>query len=121
MSDYDSIQETVFHYYEGYRGKDRGRLEKAFAVEVANMMGYIKKSEGQLNLFAMTMKEAIDEWVALDYTPFDCTDGRMLAVDIFGDVGATVLFDFGGRYLESLQMAKIDGEWRIVNKFIVNP
>ena len=42
------------------------------------------------------MKEAIDEWVAPDYTPFECTDGRMLAVDIFGDVGSTVLFDFGG-------------------------
>ena len=48
----------------------------------------------------MTMRESIDKWVAPDYTPFEFSDGNILAVDIFSDVGAT---------------------WRIVNKFIVNP
>ena len=67
------------------------------------------------------MSEAIDEWVALDYSLFECSDGNILNANIFGDVGATVLFDFGGRYLESLQLAKINGACRIVNKFIVNP
>jgi hypothetical protein len=38
MSDYDAIKETVFHYFEGYRDKDRERLEKAFSLEIANMM-----------------------------------------------------------------------------------
>ncbi len=121
MNDYDSIKETVFNYCEGYRKKDRERLEKAFALEIANMMGYKKNEEGKLELFVMTMRDAIDEWVAPDYTPFEFADGKMLAVDIFSVVGATVLFDFGGRYLESYQLAKIDGEWRIVNKFIVDP
>ena len=27
MSDYEAIQETVFHYCEGYRQKNRERLE----------------------------------------------------------------------------------------------
>ena len=120
MSDYDAIKETVFHYCEGYRNKDRERLEKAFSLEIANMMGYIKNKEGKLELFSMTMRESIDEWVAPDYTPFEFGDGNILAIDIFSDVGATVLFDFGGRYLESYQLAKIDRAWRIVNKFIVN-
>lgn len=31
MSDYEAISETVFHYCEGYRNKDRERLEKAFS------------------------------------------------------------------------------------------
>ena len=47
MSDYDAIKETVFHYFEGYRDKDRERLEKAFSLEIANMMGYIKNKEGE--------------------------------------------------------------------------
>ena len=85
MSDYDSIQETVFHYYEGYRGKNRERLEKAFAVEVANMMGYIKKSEGQLNLFAMTMKEAIDEWVG--------SEVKEIIIHVPGDVDGNCVAD----------------------------
>lgn len=121
MSDYEAISETVFHYCEGYRNKDRERLEKAFSLEVANMMGYIRNEKGELELFSMTMKDAIDSWVAPDYTPFEFSDGNILAVDIFSDVGATVLFDFGGKYLESYQLAKISGKWRIVSKYIVNP
>ena len=121
MNDYDAIRETVFHYCEGYRDKDRERLEKAFALDVANMMGYIKGEDGKLKLFISKMKDAIDEWVAPDYTPFEFSEGKMLTVDIFSEVGATVLFDFGGKYIESYQLAKIDGAWKIVNKFIVNP
>ena len=71
MSDYDAIKETVFHYFEGYRDKNRERLEKAFSLEIANMMGYIKNKEGKLELFSMTMRESIDKWVAPDYTPFN--------------------------------------------------
>jgi hypothetical protein len=40
MKDYDAISETVFHYFEGYQTKDRERLEKAFVVNIANLMGY---------------------------------------------------------------------------------
>jgi hypothetical protein len=121
MNDYDAIKETVFHYYEGYRDKNRERLEKAFSLEVASMMGYIKNNEGEFELFSMKMKDAIEQWAAPDYTPFECSDGNMLAVDIFSNVGATVLFDFGGKYLESYQLVKINGAWLIVSKFIVNP
>ena len=79
MSDYDAIKETVFHYFEGYRDKDRERLEKAFSLEIANMMGYIKNEEGKLELFSMTMRESIDKWVAPDYTPFEFSDGNIKA------------------------------------------
>ena len=71
MNDYDAIKETVFHYYEGYRDKNRERLEKAFSLEVASMMGYIKNNEGELELFSMKMKDAIEQWVAPDYTPLN--------------------------------------------------
>ena len=121
MNDYEAISEAVFHYCEGYRNKDRQRLEKAFALDVAIMTGYTKNKDGELELWSMTMKEAIDSWVAPDYTPFEFAEGKILAVDIFHTLGATVLFDFGGRYLESYQLAKIEGTWRIVSKFIVNP
>ena len=45
MNDYDLIKETIFDYFEGYMTKDRGRLEKAFNVDVANMVGYWKNLE----------------------------------------------------------------------------
>ena len=121
MNDYQAIQATVFHYCEGYRHKDRGRLEKAFALSIANIMEYIYGQDGNLKTLVISMREAIDEWVAPDYTPFEFGEGKILGLDIFSAVGATVLFDFGGKYLESYQLAKIDGMWQIVNKFIVNP
>jgi len=67
------------------------------------------------------MQEAIDDWVAPDYIPFEFGEGKMLSVEIFSPGGATVLFDFGGKYTESYQLAKIEGNWKIVSKFIVNP
>lgn len=83
-------------------------------------MGYIRREEGDRTFFSMTMKEAIDEWTAPGYTPFECSGGIILGVDFFGEVGATVLFDFGDKYLESLPLARISGVWRIVIQFIVN-
>jgi len=51
MKDYDAIEETVFHYFEGYKTKNRKFLERAFVVEIANMMGYWRNGEDELKLF----------------------------------------------------------------------
>ena len=40
MDDYDAIKETIFHYFEGVKNKDRARLEQAFALDGANIIGY---------------------------------------------------------------------------------
>jgi long-chain acyl-CoA synthetase len=42
MTDYDLIRETISDYFEGYMTKDRGRLEKAFCLDIATMVGYWK-------------------------------------------------------------------------------
>ena len=120
MADCDSVNQVIYDYYYGYLNKDRQRLKNAFALEVSSMQGYIEKEPGNRVLFSMTMKDAINEWTASAYVPFYCTEGIILKLEFFGDIGASVLFDFGGKYLESLQLAKIDNEWQIVNKFIVN-
>lgn len=120
MTDEDAIRATVFDYFEGYKAKDQARLERAFATDVANMMGYWKTESGALELFSKPIKELIDRWVSPDYTPFEFSDGKILDIQIFSAVGATVIFDCGGRFLDTFQLAKIDGDWRIVNKFFVD-
>ena len=120
MNDYDAIQETVFHYFEGYRTKNRERLERAFVVDIANIMGYWKNKEGELELFSIPIKEIIEEWVAPDYKPYIFPEGNILSINIFSAVGATVTFDCGGKFLDTHQMVKLDGTWRIVNKFFVD-
>ena len=120
MNDDDAIKDAVFDYFEGYKAKDQTRLERAFALDVANMMGYWKNQQGDLELFSKPMRDLIDTWTGPDYTPFEFGDGQILSIDKFSDVGATVVFDCGGRFLDTFQLAKIEESWRIVNKFFVD-
>ena len=46
--------------------------------------------------------------------------GKILAIPIFSDVAATALFDCARPFIDPYQMVKLDGEWRIANKFCVD-
>lgn len=120
VTDYEAIRDTIFNYFDGYRTKDRNRLEKAFAVEVANMMGYWKNPNGEQELFSVPMKELIDKWVSADYSPYDFSEGKILNAHVFSDSAANVVFDCSGRFMDTFQLVKMDGDWRIVNKFFVD-
>jgi hypothetical protein len=120
MSDYELIQETISNYFEGYMTKDRGKLEKAFCVDIANMVGYCKNAEGKQELFCESIKDDIDEWVSPEYSTFPFGEGRIIGVNIFSKDGATVVFDCGGRFIDTFHLVKMDGSWKIVNKFYVD-
>jgi hypothetical protein len=117
MSDQDKITEAVFHYFEGYKTKDRARLERAFDTNVAQMIGYSKRRTGALEMSARPITEVIDAWVDPGYQQLPFGEGKILAIDIFSDVAANVVFDCGGIFIDSFQMVKRDGTWRIANKF----
>ncbi len=118
MSDYDAIKETIFHYFEGVQTKDRARLERAFALDVANIIGYDDRNgDGKRKLWYRPMRETIDMWVSDDSPVPHFAYGKILSIHIFSDVAATATFDCGGLYLDTYQLVKLDGEWRIANKF----
>ena len=117
MNDYDAIKETIYHYFEGYQTKDRARLERAFALDVAHIIGYAKDQDGQLELWSRPMRDTIDKWVSDDAALPKLAYGKILAIHIFSDVAATALFDCAGTFIDTYQMIKLDGEWRIANKF----
>ena len=121
MSDYDAIKETIFHYFEGVQSKDRARLERAFALDVANIIGYdVRDGDDERTLWYRPMRETIDKWVA-DDSPVPHFDyGKILSIHIFSDVAATATFDCGGLYIDTYQLVKLDDEWRIANKFFTN-
>ncbi len=116
--DYDAIKTTIENYFDGFRFGDREKLEKAFAVPFAHMKGYIKGDGGKLVEVSRPMNEVIDDWVSRDPSPD--FKGRILSINIFSDVAAQATFDFNGIFTDAFQLAKIDGEWRIMNKFYVN-
>ena len=117
MDDYDAIKETIFHYFEGYQTKDRDRLERAFAVDIAHIKGYAKNSDGVLALWSLPMKDMIDIWVSDDDTLPQLDYAKILSIQIYSDIAATGLLNCSGKFLDTFQLAKIDGEWRITNKF----
>lgn len=116
--DYDAIKATIENYFDGFRFGDREKLEKAFAVPFAHMKGYIRGKDGQLMEVSRPMNEVIDDWVSRDPSPD--FKGKILSINIFSDIAAQATFDFNGIFTDAFQLAKIDGEWRIMNKFYVN-
>ena len=66
------------------------------------------------------MRATIDKWVSDDASLPKLAYGKILAIHIFSDVAATALFDCAGVFIDTYQMVKLDGEWRIANKFFVN-
>ena len=120
MEDYEAIKETIFHYFEGYQTKDRARLERAFALDVAHIMGYAKDAEGNLVLWSRPMRETIDKWVSDDATLPKLEYGKILNIRILNDVAAVAEFDCAGKFLDTYQLIKLNGEWRISNKLYVD-
>lgn len=118
-SEIRAIEETLANYFEGYRNRDRARLEKAFAVPAAHMKGYARNAEGELELVTWPITEIIDYWLSNEPNP-KITYGKVLAVNLLGERIATADFDCGGVYTDTFQLAKLDGQWRIVNKFYVD-
>jgi Putative lumazine-binding len=117
-SDYEAISTTIFNYFDGLKNADRARLEKAFAVEVGHMKGYVRDKDGKMNLSSRPINEVIDGWVKRTPTPE--MQGRIIAIHILSPVAAIAVFDFNGIYIDTFQLAKVDSGWRIVNKFYVD-
>jgi len=120
MTDTQPISDTVFAYFEGYKTKSRALLERAFATEVANLMGYSRQPDGKLELRSTPIPKVIDRWTSAEHTPLKLGEGRIVSVHQFTDNAAGVVFDFGGVFMDEFQMARIDGTWKIVNKFFVD-
>ena len=118
QSDYAGIKAALDDYFDGLRLADRQRLERAFAVEHAHMKAYLKDAHGARVESSRPMNEVIDEWVAREPNP--ALTGAITSINIYSEVGAQATFDFDGRYTDAFQLAKIDGQWRIMTKFYVD-
>ena len=118
MSNYDEIKVTIFKYFDGVREASRELLEEAFATDEAHMKGYLIGDNGNYQLNTRPITEVIDDWASRKPSPQ--MQGKIIAINIFSDIAATALFDFNGIYVDSFQLAKISGQWKIVNKFYIS-
>lgn len=107
-----AISATVFDYFDGINEVSRERLERAFDPAAA------LKSVGPSGaLLVEPIGEAIDRWMR---GKASSRTGTILAIDIDPDGQvARVVFDYDGAYTDYLSLAKLGGQWKIIDKVYV--
>ncbi|WP_008292919.1 nuclear transport factor 2 family protein [Congregibacter litoralis] len=112
--DIDGVRAAVFDYFEGINEVSEVRLKRAFADTAA------LKSVGEKgDLRVEPISAAIGRWLAGTAKQ---RRGSIVSVDLSGYPIARVVFDFDGAYTDFLTLAKLKGQWKIIDKvFIATP
>lgn len=113
-SDLQGISATVQEYFEGMYYRDVGRLRKAF-LPTACLFGHLQDAFIHL---------PVEQWLAMvESRPIPAESGepfdmRIVSTDVTGQVATVKVADLyrGLRFTDYLSFAKVDGQWRIVNK-----
>ncbi len=108
-----AVEAAIFSYFEGVKEGNLEKLEKAFVVDKAHMKGHTATGE----IASHPITAAFEHWTSGDPAP--AMQGEILSIEIFHGVAAHATFDFDGDYFDMFQLAKVNGEWRIVNKFYI--
>ncbi len=109
--DFSSIRAAVFDYFEGINEVSEERLRRAFDPS-ASMKNV--GEDGSIN--AQPIEDVIARW--LTKTP-EARTGEILSIDVTDGEIARVVFDYNGDYLDFLTLAKVRGEWKIIDKVFV--
>ena len=112
--DLQAISETVQEYFEGMYNRDTGRLRKAFHP-TACLFGHLQGAFVHVPL---------DQWLGMvENRPVPAESGeafdmRIVSTDVTGQVATVKVADLyrGLRFTDYLSLARVDGQWMIVNK-----
>ena len=109
--DFAAIRAVVFDYFDGINEVSRERLERAFdpGAELKNV-----GADG--TIVAQPIDEVIERWMAKQPA---ARDGEILSIDVTDGEIARVVFDYNGDYIDFLTLAKVKGEWKIIDKVFV--
>jgi len=109
--DLSAIRDTVFDYFDGINTVDRERLERAFDASAA-----LKSVDESGSLVVEPIADVKERWMRAEVAE---RSGEILSVDMAGGQVARVVFDFDGAYVDFLTLAKLGGQWRIIDKVFI--
>ena len=109
-TEYDQIIATTRLYIDGFNERDVEKFKSAFHEDA--WMFYIDP-DGKLH--NVSLEEKIFRSWATNNDKGNHVELRILSVTQMGDV-ANVILAFGHDYLDSHNMVRVDGEWKITNK-----
>ncbi len=101
-------------YFDGLGEGSYERLAKAFHLK-AHMISPSKNKEGTTDLTVRDIAPTIKRWGNGKASTKKRT-GKILNMHIMDGRLASVSFDSNSRYFDLLTLAKMDGEWKIINK-----
>ncbi|GGY36613.1 nuclear transport factor 2 family protein [Parvularcula lutaonensis] len=117
-ADRQAIEAAVMDYFEGQGERSAERLNRAFHAETAQMVGVLSAEDGGTEIRSWAMRETIPRWSEGEPSTAE-RKGEILSMNIADGRLATVMFDSDGRFFDALTLAKIDGEWKIVQKVFI--
>jgi hypothetical protein len=119
-TDEAAIRAAVLDYFHGQGQGSIDRLNRAFAVEQASMVGVMRADDGKESLRAWKdMREPLANWSKEPNPAAPDRDGEILGMQVTDGRIATVTFRSTDRFYDALTLVKIDGEWKIVAKVFV--
>lgn len=119
-ADKAAIEAAVFDYFHGQGEASAERLNRAFAADHASMVGVVRNDDGEEEIRSWKdMNEVIANWAANENPPGGDRDGEILNMHIVDGRIATVLFRSTDRFYDALTLAKVDSEWKIIQKAFV--
>ena len=84
------------------------------------MIGIMEKDGGGEEIRSWKdMTQVISNWAANKNPPGGARDGEILNMFVHDGRLATVVFRFTDNYYDSLILAKVNGEWKIVAKAFI--
>jgi hypothetical protein len=121
-SDASAIERTIRDYFEGHGTADRKRLENAFAVDAASMVGAVKNKNGYTELKAWKdLSKVVDRWSNNPNPGGADRNGEIVSLNVVDGRIATVIFRFTDEYYDAFTLLKLDdGSWKIANKTFIN-
>lgn len=120
QADEAAIRAAVLDYFHGQGQGSIERLNRAFAVEHATMVGVMRADDGKESLRAWKdMREPLANWSKEPNPAAPDRDGEVLGMQVTDGRIATVTFRSTDRFYDALTLVKIDGEWKIVAKVFV--
>ena len=117
-ADKKAIANAVFDYFEGLKSADYNRLEKAFHLK-ARMIKPDTDQSGQSQLKIWEIAPTIKRWSEGEPS-VEPKKGKILNMHVMDGRLASVSFDFNGQFFDLLTLAKMDGQWKIINKAYVD-
>ncbi len=119
-ADKKAIEKVIEDYFDGIGAADAERLNRAFAVKKATMVGMRKDGEGGYRFTAWKeMAPVIADWADHERPEGTGRDGEILAMNVTDGRIAAVTFRYKDEYYDVLTLLKVDGVWKIVTKTFV--